>query len=277
MLPDLDVRQAEVRITSFIRDQFAKANKETAVVGVSGGVDSATVLALTVKALGPERVHAMILPSSATPPKDVEDAKELVASFGVKSWELIVIDPILDSFERTLGRMSKVAKGNTMARIRMASLYVRAYELKGLVVGTGDKSELLLGYFTKYGDGGVDLLPIGDLYKTWVRQLALHLGVPEEIAMKPSSPRLWPGHLAEEEIGLSYRKVDEILYSLVDLGMTPDEILEKKVASLEELEKVIGMMKTNMHKLLPPPIPKVSKVTVYEALERLSKVVNNFP
>ena len=155
-----------------------------------------------------------------------------------------------------------------MARIRMIILYARAYD-DGLVVGTGDKSEMLLGYFTKYGDGGVDLLPIGDLYKTWVRQLAEHLGVPENIVKKPSSPRLWPGHLAETELGITYEKADSILYAIVDQGLTPREVVNKGIADKEEVLHVLNLFKRNLHKLTPPPIPKVSNTTVYEFVKKV--------
>jgi NAD+ synthase len=176
---------------------------------------------------------------------------------------VIIIDPILESYERLLGTLDKVTRGNTMARVRMTMLYARAHN-DGLVVGTGDKSELLLGYFTKYGDGGVDLLPIGDLYKTWVRQLALRLGVPERIAKKPSSPRLWPGHLAEDELGITYEKADSILYAIVEKEMRPEELIAKGLASREEVARVLELMKRNTHKLIPPPVPKISRVTAYE-------------
>ncbi len=273
MLPPLDVSKTTDKIVDFLKQEFERAGRTKAVVGVSGGVDSATTLALVVKALGPDNVHAMILPSKATPKEDIEDAKEVIQTFGVKSWELIVIDPILESYERLLGPLDKVARGNTMARIRMSMLYARAYD-DGMVVGTGDKSELLLGYFTKYGDGGVDLLPIGDLYKTWVRQLAVYLGVPEKVAKKPSSPRLWPGQLAETELGISYEKADQILYSLVDLGMSPREVVEKGIGSDEEVRRVMELMKRNLHKLQPPPIPKIGKLTAFEYAQKLASESN---
>ena len=268
LLPPLDVSKAEKIIMDFIKDEFKRAGKKKAIIGVSGGVDSATTLALTAKALGPENVHAMILPSKATPNEDIEDAKQLLELLDIRSWELIVIDPIVEQYERMLGPLSKIAKGNTMARIRMTMLYARAYS-NGLVVGTGDKSELLLGYFTKYGDGGVDLLPIGDLYKTWVRELARHLELPSKIVKKPSSPRLWPGHLAESELGISYERADSILYALVDEGMKPDEIIEKGIGSEEEVNRVLRLFKNNLHKLVPPPLAKIGNVTVYEFVKKV--------
>ncbi len=260
-LPPIDLRETEKKIVNFIKDVFMEAKREKAYVGVSGGVDSATTLFLTVKALGPENVKALIMPSFATPEEDVKDAKDVCEKAGVQ-YEVINIDPIVDAYEKTIGKLEKVTKGNTMARIRMTILYAKAHK-DGLVVGTGDKSELLLGYFTKWGDGAVDLLPIGDLYKTYVRKLALHLGVPERVALKKSSPRLWVGHLAEEELGITYERADVILYYLVDEGREPEEIISMGIPK-EDVEKVLNLMKKNAHKLRPIPIAKVLKVTAYE-------------
>ncbi len=235
-------------------------------------MDSATTLTLTVKALGPENVRALILPSSATPPEDVEDAKRLIQKLGVDDWKIINIDPIVEAYEKVLGKMDRVVKGNTMARIRMSILYAVAHD-DGIVVGTGDKSELLLGYFTKYGDGGVDILPIGDLYKTWVRKLALHLGVPEKIALKPSSPRLWPGHLAEEELGFSYEVADTVLYAIVEEGMKPEEVVRKYNIDENVVKRIVEMMKRNKHKLTPPPIIKIGRITAFEFAKVMDEIL----
>jgi len=270
-LPELNWSDVEKNITEWIKNFFDKTNRK-AVVGVSGGVDSATTLTLVTKALGPERVRAVILPSSSTPQEDVEDAKLLIQSLGIEDWKLINIEPIVEAYEKAIGKMSKVVKGNTTARVRMTILYALAHD-DGIVVGTGDKSELLLGYFTKYGDGGVDILPIGDLYKTWIRKLALHLGVPEKIALKPSSPRLWPGHLAEDELGFSYDVADVVLYAIVEEGLSPKEVIEKYNIEPEIVERIVSMMKRNKHKLLPPPIPKITKMTAFEFAKVMDEVL----
>jgi len=271
VLPDLNWSDVEKNIVEWIKKFFDSTDRK-AVIGVSGGVDSATTLALVTKALGPERVRAVILPSNSTPPEDVEDAKMLVQSFGIDDFRIMNIEPIAESFEKVIGRMDKVVRGNTLARIRMTILYALAHD-DGIVVGTGDKSELLLGYFTKYGDGGVDLLPIGDLYKTWVRRLALHLGIPEKIALKPSSPRLWPGQLAEDELGFSYEEADVVLHALVEECMSPEEIVKKYEISRETVTKVVEMMKRNKHKLLPPPIAKVTKITAFEFAQKMDELL----
>ncbi|RLE52976.1 MAG: NAD(+) synthetase, partial [Candidatus Methanomethylicota archaeon] len=189
------------------------------VVGLSGGLDSTVTAYLCVNALGSESVLGLIMPDpEVTPKQDVDDAILVAERLGIKYY-LIDISRIIKAFSNSIPNFSfeaKVPVGNLRARVRMCLLYYYANLEGRMVVGTGDKSELLLGYFTKYGDGGVDVLPIGDLYKTQVRMLGKYLGIPERIIKKPSSPRLWKGHLAEEELGLTYDIIDPILHLLVD-------------------------------------------------------------
>ena len=142
----------------------------------------------------------------------------------------------------------------------MILLYYYANKHNYLVLGSGDRSEILIGYYTKYGDGAVDLLPIGCLYKTQVRHLAIHLGIPPKIAHKPSSPRLWPGQMAEEELGLSYTEIDLILYGLFDKGLKPDEVAEATGIELDKVYRVIEMHKKTRHKRALPPIPSIPGV-----------------
>jgi NAD+ synthase len=139
----------------------------------------------------------------------------------------------------------------------MVLLYYAANVLKRLVVGTGDRSEILIGYFTKYGDGGVDFLPLGNLFKTQVRELAKFLGVPEKIVKKPSAPRLWPTHTAEAEIGMSYDILDLILYGIVDLKMSEEEVAREVDISIDLVKRAVTMMKTTEHKRQMPPVAEV--------------------
>jgi NAD+ synthase len=181
----LDYAAVERLIEDFIRGIVEEAGAKGVVVGVSGGVDSSTVLALSVRALGRDRVTALIMPdSSVTPSADVEDAKSLAQSLGVR-WHLIEIGPIVEVYRSTIPvfedeERDRLPLGNLRARIRMSLLYYYANKFNLLVAGTGDRSEILIGYFTKYGDGAVDFLPIGSLFKSQVRRLALHLGVRED-------------------------------------------------------------------------------------------------
>ena len=257
MLPPINAERVADYIARRLRWYVMEyAGKEAGVVGVSGGVDSAVTAYLTVKALGPERVYCYVLPSQATPKEDVEDALEVIKRLKLPKdhWEIIPIDDIVDSFERKLGEMSKVERGNIKARVRMIILHQRAYKHNALVIGTGDKSELLLGYFTKYGDGGVDVLPIGGLYKTHVRQLARYLGVPKRIAEKPSSPRLWPGQTAEGELGVSYEVIDSVLYSRFERWLPEEEIARALNVPLEVVNRILRMVKRTQHKRLPPEV-----------------------
>ncbi|MCE4617256.1 MAG: NAD+ synthase [Desulfurococcales archaeon] len=261
---NVDWNKVEQGITEFIRSKITEAKANGAVIGLSGGVDSALTYALTVKAIGPEKVHTLIMPDQrVTPVEDVKDARELSEMFGVKP-HLIEISPIVDVYLSSIpvyNESDTMAIGNLRARIRMSLLYYYANKYNKLVVGTGDRSEILIGYFTKYGDGAVDILPIGILYKTQVRALAEKLGVPTKIARKPSSPRLIPGHSAEGELGLTYEKIDVILHLYFDKGMLPEKILEMvPELRLEEVKAVLERHKMSSHKRTMPPTPPLTLV-----------------
>jgi NAD+ synthase len=238
------------------------------VIGVSGGVDSATVLFLAARALGPEKVQPLIMPDAlVTPEEDIRDAKMLVEKAGTTP-HIINIAPIIEVYKYSLpiyenDTVDRLPLGNLRARTRMCLLYYYANKKNLLVLGTGDRSEILIGYYTKYGDGAVDALPIGILYKSQVRRLAAHVGVPENIAFKPSSPRLWPGQTAEGELGLSYDEVDVILHAIFDHGIPPDKVPEVTDVSIEKVNRVLEMHRTSQHKREPPPTPPLSIVSRY--------------
>ncbi len=260
--PPLDYDYAITRISQFLQDMLKKTGASGYVMGLSGGVDSSVTLALAVRAVGRDRVKVLIMPDRETTPKeDVEDAISLASDLGVE-YMVIDIADIVDAYAKYVpffDRNHRIATGNLRARIRMTLLYYYANRNGLLVMGTGDKSEILLGYFTKYGDGGVDLLPIGDVYKTQVRELGRRLGVPEKILVKPSSPRLWPGHLAEEELGIKYEIIDAVLYRYVDLGMDIESIVNELRIDREVVVSIIKRVHANEHKRLFPLIPRVSK------------------
>ena len=252
------------RITDFIRTYVKDGGAKGAVVGLSGGVDSSVTATLLVKALGSSNVVGLIMPYKTTPPEDVSDAWSLARMLGIRAIQ-VDISALRDAFSKAIpffDEGARVANGNVLARLRMIILYYFANLNNYMVAGTGDKSEILIGYFTKYGDGGVDFLPIGDLYKTQVRALAKYLGLPDNIAYKPSSPRLWEGQTAEGELGLRYEDIDVILHALVDLRMNVDEAAEATGKPIEVVKLVWDRVRSSEHKRKTPPIPRMSSRTV---------------
>lgn len=223
------------------------------VVGLSGGVDSAVVGALCVRALGRNRVLAALLPSRHTPPRDTEDAVGMTEAWSVRRVD-VAISPLVDSLVTAAGsEASKLALANVQARVRMTILYYLANSQNLLVAGTGDRSEELLGFFTKYGDGGVDLLPIAHLYKTQVRLMGGHLGLPIAVVKKPASPQLWLGHTVEEELPAGYEKLDIVMHHLFDDGDSAFEASKKAGVSRSVADRVLEMHSRSAHKRALPP------------------------
>ncbi|MGB9837226.1 NAD+ synthase [Methanothermobacter sp.] len=242
------------RIEEFIKAMVADSGTEGVVLGLSGGVDSSTVAYLASEALGPERVLGIIMPSNTTPPEDLKHAKLVAEETGIEC-ETVDIEPVLNSFSSICGhRPSRLAVANLKPRARMMVLYYHANSMNRLVAGTGNRTELLVGYFTKYGDGGVDMLPIGGLYKKQVRMLAEELGVPSEIISKAPTAGLWPGQTDEEELGISYDVLDEILCLLVDKKMGVLKVASELGVPAEEVGRIQGMIHAAGHKLRPPEI-----------------------
>ncbi len=243
----------ERRIAAFIRKTVRDARAEGVVVGVSGGIDSAVVGSLCVGALGKERVVAALMPSKHTPRRDVEDAEFLASSWGVETVR-VSISPLADALYSAVGQKGdKIARANIQARTRMTILYLIANSRGLLVAGTGDMSEELLGFFTKFGDGGIDFLPIAHLYKTQIRSLGNSLGLPVRIVNKPASPQLWPGHTAEEELPAGYEKLDIVMHCLFDLKLSPEAAASKAHVSPSVVEGVLEMHGRSAHKRSLPP------------------------
>ncbi|MGB9675789.1 MAG: NAD+ synthase [Candidatus Bathyarchaeales archaeon] len=222
---ELNWSEVEEKIRRFIRNYVEKSGAKGIVLGLSGGIDSCTVAALSALAIGGENVLGLMLPEKeAYNAKDVKHAEATAKKFGLKT-EKIDITPILKAFYNSIPSFDykdNLCKGNIKARVRMIYIYYYANKFNMLVCGSSDKSETMIGYFTKWGDVAADISPIMDLYKTQVRKLARYIGVPEEIVTKPSSPRLWPGQFAEEELGIKYETLDLILYGLEHFMETKD-------------------------------------------------------
>jgi NAD+ synthase len=243
-------------IEHFLAEKLRKTGARGYVLGVSGGIDSAVVLRLAVRAVGKRKLLGLIMPEKDSPKRDLEDAKMLCELEGVEH-KVIDISEVVRSFSLAAGdKIDRRGLANLKARARMALIYHFAGRDGRLVLGTSNKSEMLVGYFTKYGDGGADLEPIGDLYKTQVRQLAKALGIPDEIVNKEPSAGLWPGQTDEKEIGMSYEDLDSVLFA-IELTMDGDAAAEETGIPREEVERVARMVKSSSHKRKFPPVVKI--------------------
>lgn len=253
-------RYPEIRnkIAAFIRSKVAESDASGAVIGLSGGIDSSLTAYLSVGALGSENVLGLLLPEKGiTSEQDINDALEVVKILGIEH-KVIEISPVLQSFSKAIADFDKkniVANGNLKARTRMCILYYHANLMHRMVVGTGNKTELLLGYFTKYGDGGVDIEPLGCLYKTQVRGLARYMGIPARIIDKTPTAGLWKGQTDEGELGVSYETADRILAMLVD--EKKDVSAVKKLFSSSDVDRLLSLLHANEHKKMPPQSPEI--------------------
>lgn len=247
-MENLDLDGVKAQITAFIK---RNAPADGVVLGLSGGIDSSLVLALCVAALGKDKVLGIFMPE--TPDGVPDTIRQYADKLGIRH-ETVAIKPIADAFVDHGGVSGgKLVEGNLKARIRMSLLYSRSNAAGLVVMGTGNRSELLTGYFTKYGDGGVDYLPIGDLYKTHVRQLARHMGVPEPIIIQPPSAGLWQGQTDEKEMGITYDKLDRILHEHYDAG-TPFDRIDLPGITRQDIGKVEDLTGSAAPKLSMPPI-----------------------
>ncbi|MGB2960716.1 MAG: NAD+ synthase [Bacteroidota bacterium] len=259
---NLSINREFVRkiLVEFIRDETRNAGFERGIVGLSGGVDSAVCAFLAAEAFGHENVIAVMMPYRTSSPESLSDAEAVVTALGVRS-EVVDISPMVDPFLDRAGIRDNVRSGNVMARQRMIVLYDVSSREEGLVLGTSNKTELLLGYGTLFGDMASALNPLGDLYKTQVWQLAEHLGVPGHIIEKRPTADLWEGQTDEDELGFSYTRVDHLLYLLVDERRTDEEL---GASGFEEgmIDRVKKMVARNQFKRRPPVIAKISHRTV---------------
>lgn len=257
---DLNLPLTEQILHSFIRNEVQKFGFSRAVLNLSGGIDSALSAYLAAGALGPENVLALLLPYRESNPDSRGDAEAVVAALGIPS-KLIEITPLVDPYFAGFADMDAKRRGNVMARARMIVLYDQSEAFGSLPLGTSNKTELLLGYSTLHGDMASAVNPIGDLYKTQVRQLSRHLGVPQPIIEKPPSADLWPGQSDESELGFAYADVDHVLYLLVDERYRPAELIAAGFER-EFVERVARVVQAMQYKRRPPIIAKLSQRTI---------------
>jgi NAD+ synthase len=255
----IDTGVARRVIGEFIRGQLRQAGFERAVLGLSGGIDSALVAFLTAEAIGAERLLCVLMPYRTSSPESLADAGEVVKRLGAPS-EVVEITPMVDGYFAADADASPLRRGNFMARMRMAVLYDRSATWGGLVVGTGNKTETLIGYTTLFGDSACAFNPIGDLYKSQVRQMAAAMGVPEAVIRKAPSADLWPGQTDESEAGFSYPLLDRLLYWRIDKRRSVEEMAELGFDPAL-VERVDRMVAGSEFKRQVPPVAKLGPRT----------------
>ncbi|NHJ33666.1 MAG: NAD+ synthase [Asgard group archaeon] len=251
----MNAEQVCKQIESFIQEMIKTSKTKGLIVGLSGGIDSSVCAALAVRAIGKEKVLGLIEPNAKLDPKYEEDARKLAKQLGIEVKKIAITDMLAAFISNADVEIAKnqLAIGNVMARIRMAINYAYANHLNYLVLGTSNKTEIMVGYITKYGDGGVDFEPCGDLYKTQIRILATYLNIPEEIIVKPPSAGFWEGQTDEGEMGITYETLDMILLAK-EKGFTKEQIIEELKIEEKLIDKVDKMIQNSEHKRKMPPI-----------------------
>jgi NAD+ synthase len=257
---EINTELARQILVGFLRTEITRAGFSRAVVALSGGVDSSLSCLLATEALGPENVLALRMPYRTSPPDTMEDAQQVIKLSGAKELTLPITE-MVDAYLDKVSDADRVRRGNVMARMRMIVLYDQSAAFQGLVVGTGNKTEILLGYTTLYGDSACALNPLGDLYKTQVRQLAAAMGVPDSIMKKAPSADLWVGQTDEGELGFTYEQVDRLLFLLVDERYSREACLDAGF-DREFVDHVLELIRRNQFKRVLPPIAKLSNRTV---------------
>jgi NAD+ synthase len=257
---DLDVKVVNDLLVQFIADETRSAGFQRGIIGVSGGVDSAVSAALTAAALGKKETTGVIMPYRTSSPRSVEDARVVIDQLGIRS-ELVDISEMVDAYCAAHNVTDRVRRGNVMARMRMIVLYDVSARDQGLVIGTSNKTEIMVGYGTLFGDTASAINPLGDLYKTQIWQLARHLGIPEKVVEKVPTADLWEGQSDEEELGCTYPQLDALLYHLVDERRNDDEL---KLLGYDTafVDRVKSLIRKNQFKRRPPLIAKISYRTV---------------
>ena len=261
-IPKLNMKKTKDDIVEFVQNKVSEANAEGLVIGLSGGIDSTLAAFLACEAVGKDNVFGIVMPSTTTPTEDKLHGTVIAQLLGI-NYKEIAIDSILNEFlSVTQLEEDKLSIGNLKARIRMSIIYFYANSKNYLVSGTGNKSEILIGYFTKHGDGACDIEPIGDLYKTDVYQLAKYLEIPQEIIDKPPRAGLWNNQTDEDEIGMTYELLDKILYRNLEKDIDAKSIADELDIEVDEVNNIINRVYRNKHKSTVPESPKKTTMVI---------------
>ncbi len=263
MKSQIDLDRAITTIKRFLTGKMLQSGMQGYVLGLSGGIDSAVSAALAVAAVGPEKVLAVIMPYKTSSEASVKDARTLIDQLGIKHRE-VDISPMIDAYYEKITEDNRLRAGNKMARERMAVLFDIAHESGRLVLGTGNRTEIALGYTTWYGDSACSVNPNGQLYKTEIRSVAAHLGVPQEIIKKPPSADLWVDQTDESEIGVTYDQIDSILERVIDDGVHSMKQLTEDGFNPTDVSRVVSLVNRNSFKRKMPDIAPLKRVEIPE-------------
>ena len=257
LLSEAELEARRDHLTSFIEEVVEDAGAEGAVLGLSGGIDSTLTAYLAVEALGEDGLHGLVMPSDVNTDRNMSDAERVAEDLGIE-YDVLDINPVVDAFVEAApdhAAEDRMALGNVRVRTRAVLNYFVANAESGVVLGTGNRSEAMTGYFTKYGDQAVDCNPIGNLYKCQVRQLASHVGVPDEYVEKPPSAEMWEGQTDEEEMGLGYDTLDAILALHVDGPFSKSATVRTLDIPEAAVDRVTDLVASSAHKRAMPPAP----------------------
>ncbi|RKX19790.1 MAG: NAD(+) synthetase [Candidatus Zixiibacteriota bacterium] len=262
----IDIEQAVNISKKFITNKLLESGLDGYVVGMSGGIDSAVSAALAVNAVGAEKVYAVLMPYKSSSKDSVDDAMEFVEKFGVKS-EKIEITPMIDAYYKDTSQINKVRAGNKMARERMSILFDLSQNMNYLVLGTGNRTEIALGYTTWFGDSACSINPIGQFYKTEIRQIAKILGIPESIINKAPSADLWEGQTDENEIGIKYEQIDKLLMKIIDENISSMPELISHGFDKTDIDHLISLINRYSFKRDLPEISQIGRKNIPKTIE----------
>jgi NAD+ synthase len=266
MTDNFDSEKIITTIKRFLINMMLRAGSNGYVVGLSGGIDSAVSATLAVEAVGADKVFGILMPYKSSSDSSITDAMELVDKLKI-DYMKIDISPMIDMYYDKIDDSNRLRAGNKMARERMSILFDKAHEMNRLVLGTGNRTEICLGYTTWYGDSACSVNPLGELYKSEIRQIAKILGIPDSIITKPPTADLWAGQTDEDEIGVRYDQIDNLLIELIDKNIHSISELEKKGLNSGDISKVVSMINSNYFKRKLPAVAPLERTPIPDNIQ----------